>query len=313
MEHRKLIKFGNSSFIVSLPNDWIKKNRLKKGDLMYYTLENDGIKFYPEFKEEKELKEANIELSENMDLFRRELISVYIDGYNVVKIKGRNLETNIKNIRNILRNLTSFEIIKQTPELIVVQDFFNIKEVNLKDLIKRMDIITRSMIEDSIEGIVTKENKYEILNDKDTDVNRLSFMLFRVIKSSLKDSLLASKLNMDNLELLDNWLLVVNIEKIADEAKRISRFLRNHSLKVDERKELIKLYNKVKDNYYNAITAYYNNNKKLAKEVYFSHDILIEECNKYFNKYNKGVLGSVVEKLKGFVVHTKEISRIVYS
>ncbi len=104
MEHRKLIKFGNSSFIVSLPTDWVKKNRLKKGDLMYYSLENDGIKFCPEFKEEKkELKEITIELSDNIDLFRRELISAYIDGYSVVKIKGEDLEANTKEIRNILR------------------------------------------------------------------------------------------------------------------------------------------------------------------------------------------------------------------
>ena len=34
MEYRKLMAFGNSSFIVSVPKAWVEKNRLKKGDVL---------------------------------------------------------------------------------------------------------------------------------------------------------------------------------------------------------------------------------------------------------------------------------------
>ena len=36
MELRKLIKFGTSSFVVSIPRPWINKNKLVKGDLIYF-------------------------------------------------------------------------------------------------------------------------------------------------------------------------------------------------------------------------------------------------------------------------------------
>mgnify|MGYP001191677169 CR=1 FL=1 len=34
-EARRLIKFGNSSHVLSIPKDWIDKNRLVKGDLVF--------------------------------------------------------------------------------------------------------------------------------------------------------------------------------------------------------------------------------------------------------------------------------------
>ncbi|MDO8656313.1 MAG: AbrB/MazE/SpoVT family DNA-binding domain-containing protein, partial [Nanoarchaeota archaeon] len=41
MEYRKLISFGKSSFVVSLPKSWVIQNKLKKGDLIYME-ENEG-------------------------------------------------------------------------------------------------------------------------------------------------------------------------------------------------------------------------------------------------------------------------------
>jgi phosphate uptake regulator len=34
VEFRRLIGFGKSSFVVSLPKNWIEKNKLVKGDLV---------------------------------------------------------------------------------------------------------------------------------------------------------------------------------------------------------------------------------------------------------------------------------------
>ena len=35
MEYRKLISFGKNSYVVSLPKNWVRQNKLKKGDLVY--------------------------------------------------------------------------------------------------------------------------------------------------------------------------------------------------------------------------------------------------------------------------------------
>ena len=35
MDYRKLIAFGKNSFVISVPKQWIKQNKLNKGDLIY--------------------------------------------------------------------------------------------------------------------------------------------------------------------------------------------------------------------------------------------------------------------------------------
>ena len=44
MEHepRKLIKFGSSSHIISIPQKWIQSNSLKKGDMIFLTESNEN-------------------------------------------------------------------------------------------------------------------------------------------------------------------------------------------------------------------------------------------------------------------------------
>ena len=48
MESRKLIKFGKSSYVVSMPKPWVLNNRLKEGNTLFLIAEKyyqDGYKF----------------------------------------------------------------------------------------------------------------------------------------------------------------------------------------------------------------------------------------------------------------------------
>ena len=107
MEYRKLIKFGNSSHIISLPNNWVKKNKLKKGDLIY--LEENGnneLVLNSEIKKERiEPKEIVIDLAnKDNDEIKREIHSAYINNFNTINLVGRNLNTKEIMIRKIISN-----------------------------------------------------------------------------------------------------------------------------------------------------------------------------------------------------------------
>ena len=56
MEFRKLIKFGKSSFVISLPKKWLEKNKLKKGDLLYVSENENGLSLTSKDNEKKEFK-----------------------------------------------------------------------------------------------------------------------------------------------------------------------------------------------------------------------------------------------------------------
>ena len=63
IEFRKLIKFGDSSFVVSVPMNWIKRNSLKKGDTIYLEENGEGeLILNPKLKEyKKEITEKIID------------------------------------------------------------------------------------------------------------------------------------------------------------------------------------------------------------------------------------------------------------
>ena len=69
MEYRKLIKFGESSFVVSIPKTWMTKNNLKKGDLVYFSENgNNELIIAPQLKEEDKEEKKIIINADNKDI-----------------------------------------------------------------------------------------------------------------------------------------------------------------------------------------------------------------------------------------------------
>jgi len=50
MNIRKLVKSGSTSHTIALPKDWLTKNNLKKGDMLYIKEENNEINISSEEK-----------------------------------------------------------------------------------------------------------------------------------------------------------------------------------------------------------------------------------------------------------------------
>ena len=91
MEYRKLIKFGNSSHIISLPNSWVRKNKLKKGALIYFEENGNGeIVLTPELKkEENKISEITINITNKpIQTIEREIMNGYINNYDTLNIVG---------------------------------------------------------------------------------------------------------------------------------------------------------------------------------------------------------------------------------
>jgi len=174
---RKLISFGKGSYILSMPKSWIQKNNLKKGDLI--SVSDDGFELILKAGQEEtkpELKEINIDAKgKNIELLKAEIVSSYLNGYDVISIL---LESNSKEapkIRDIIRNLSGLEIMEQTSTRIVAKNLISINEISIKTIIRRIDIITRAMMEDSI-LCCRAHSAYESIRNRDDDINRLYYL-----------------------------------------------------------------------------------------------------------------------------------------
>src|SRR3989338_8302561 len=65
MDIRKLVKSGHSSLVAALPRSWILRNKLKQGDLIYISQDQDKIIIETEIKREAPKKKEIIITTEN--------------------------------------------------------------------------------------------------------------------------------------------------------------------------------------------------------------------------------------------------------
>ena len=233
MEYRKLISFGKNSFVVSLPKPWVIQNKLKKGDLIYIEENGPGLVL-----SSKENQKENSEKTKVINIdgkssgrLQREVNAAYILNNRRITLKGNELKRNIKRLQQTLQNLIALEVMEQTSDTIIAKDFLNMKKVSVDELLRKMDVVTRAMFTEARENF-TKES-YLNLSERDNDVNRLFFLLYRTILYNLDNPMSAVKnFKLTPAELLSYHFCAFYLEKVADEVRRTARY--THQIKVDE-------------------------------------------------------------------------------
>lgn len=313
LEYRKLIKFGNSSHVISIPNKWLKKNRLNKGDVLF--LEENGnneIIITSNNDTNKTEKFSSIVIdtkNKSMLDIKRLIISYYINDYRIIKIVGPNVEKYLKYVRDILNNLVAIEIIEQSKNRIVAQDFLKIRDTSFEKIIRRIDTIIRSIFIDI--NFETKEDNYESIVLRDSDINKLVYMGFRVIKRALKDPSVIKDLNATPLQLLDYWLILLKLEKIGDSLKRISRYLRSFDTNKKQVQEIKILFSNVISSYNSIMKAYYNQNTDDARMIADQRKKDLFDCVKFGEKHQNFRTNQVVENFKDIHSHIGDIARVI--
>jgi|SRR3989344_4970095 len=306
MHTRRLVKAGQASHTISLPKEWLDKNNLKKGDTVYIKEKTDReLIVTPEGKElAAKSKDIVINTSNKaLDIIQREITSAYINNYNTITIVGRDLDEKSKDVRRMLHDFVALEIAEQTSDKIIAKDLLNWKEISIDKTIRRMDIIIRSIFEDTIKSLKGK-NLHESIHFRDFDVNRLYFLMFRIFKGALTDINIASNFNVSNADILSDWYFVLNLENVADNLKNTCKLFTE--LNESDLKELEEMYKLMNSSYLDALKAYYDKDKELAQKVASQRQAVLTQCEELKKKFN--ILTPNIKELETFI---SNIARIV--
>ncbi|MDP2750772.1 MAG: PhoU domain-containing protein [Nanoarchaeota archaeon] len=312
MEYRKLIEFGKNSYIISLPKNWIVKNKLKKGDLIYIDEKTDEIWLHAKHKQdENKNKEVFINVDgKNMPQIEREITTAYINNHNSFIISGKELENNAKEIRSIIQNLMALEIMDQTATKMVAKDFMDMETVSIIELIRKMDMITREMMSDSKKTLI--ENKYENIYLRDEDVNRLSYLVLRVALHALDNPQFAKKSGHKPAYLVSLLRIAYDIESIADETKRVSKYLREFKPADKSLKDVIDLFEMAENLYLSSIKSFFSKDAETAIKLSGIKKEIISRATEVEYKHSKNVNAIIaIEKIKNMAHISNEISRAV--
>jgi phosphate transport system protein len=313
VSYRKLIKFGESSYVISLPIDWVKKNDLEKGSTIFVN-ESSSSELILSLDNSTKRKDYEIVIDlKNKDKHQvhREVTSAYVKGATTIIIKGSKLKSNFSVVKSLLHNLMGLEIMEQTSTKIVAKDILSVDTLSIDHLIRRITIITESMLEDS-KKITTNFSNYRNLKSRDTEVNRLVFLVLRIIKMGFNSPALAKQIKMTNEDLFKNWNVVDFLEEIADEAKRISRIIPEIDSSKLEDTKFNEIYDEIRELYKSAKKAYYLKNQDLAFEVSSCKTSLVKKCDNLLEEHNTAQMARIVERMKAMIASIRNIARIVY-
>ena len=308
MEPRKIIQFGNSSYVITLPQDWMKENNLDKGDKL--NLVDGGESLILSVHDKKKIeKTAEISFDDiPLKLFNKELISYYLKNFKYIKIKSENAIEKLEQIRVLKDKLSSVEITEITEDYIMLKDLTSPEELNVNKLtneIVKMGKILFSELKKETEG----KSKYFLITNLDKNINKLTFLAYKAINynldtwknpSAVKDTHYLRK-------------IISSLEMMGDIIKRVARYLKDDDVTT---KKFFPILAEL-ESYYDFVTGlidpeidldenlrtYLDKKQSLLKSIDFARENFEENINLYLviSQLLKDILGKLDNLLLGII------------
>ncbi len=316
MDYRKLISFGKSSYVVSLPKSWVRQHNLRKGDLIYFDEADNLLVLHPrESGQSEEEKEMTISVDNKEPIqIQRELNSAYINNYKTIILKGKEIKQKADQIHSIIQNLIALEVMEQTADKILARDFLDMRDISVANLVRKMDTMVRAMMYDGIHTFT--EDNCENIAHRDKDVNRLSYLLFRVVKQGLRNQVfMQKKHSLDAVQLMNYYWIGTYLEAVADEVKRVARYMRLiEKMPEKEKREFEKIYEQVRENYESVMKAHYTHDIALAHSLANAKRPLLRTCEEFFLRNREARwVGYLTDRLKRMISAVQRLGMITYS
>ena len=280
---RRLQQIG-SSILISLPSEWIKSNKLKKGATLPIEVNRDNtISIFPSREDADDaIKEVVIPYSPAaMDTLVNQVYGAYLLGYDVMRIKaGLQISyDDADRIKKAMRKLVGLEIIDEDGLNITAQFLLDANTLDAEKILRRMSSNVAGMYRDVLDAIRSSENSIRlVISSRDDEVDRQYFLLVRLIRSAMMDQKLAAKLNLSNIDILDYRVAANHLESAGDSVVDLASSIHGLSKTrfADEIIQAGSLLEKMQDK---SVAAFVNKNRSESNNVAKTYEGFIKLLN----------------------------------
>lgn len=231
MESRKVQKVGYSTITVSLPTEWVKKNNISAGDLVFILPEKDGtLRIIPSQMAQREEAEEyiiNADACDEAGMLERIIVGCYMLGRDLIRITSstRIEKTHTDEVRRIVRKLIGLGILEETPKEILLQCSVDPTKFKLDMLIRRLSIIASTILAEAMQALLENRNTLaeEAVNRED-EADMIYYLAVRLLLSAQRKPEIADNLGVtDFLFIPAACLMLQYLELIADYSEDIAR------------------------------------------------------------------------------------------
>nr|WP_319539506.1 phosphate uptake regulator PhoU [uncultured Methanospirillum sp.] len=229
MDIRRVQMTGGSSYVLTLPKDWVTSLNIRKNDPVGVMIQADGdlmITGNLTGDLPPRTRVVNIEQGMDSQMLFRILVGIYIAGYNIIEIrsKDRIQGTLRRTIRAFSDQVIGLEPVEEEETVIILRDLFNPLDMPLETSFRRMYAVTTGMLTDSAEGLKSCDlARIQDVEFRDRDVDRLFWLISRQTSMILQSPRNAERMKTTISEVLHYLQTGRIVERVADHAVLISR------------------------------------------------------------------------------------------
>jgi phosphate uptake regulator len=228
MELRRAQEMGGGTLLVSLPKDWVMKNKLSKGSLLALEVTPGGsLLIFPAVEVEKKPKEILLTYpAQYMRKLINQITGSYLLGFDIIRVVSRERipYEDAQAIKRAIRQLVGLEIVEEDSRSITAQFLLEPTNLDPEKTFRRMHLITMGMLPDAVQALMQGDVLLKkAVSERDDEVDRLYFLLVRLVRSASMDSKLAAKLKLTTIDCLDYRLSAYLLEAIGDSAEDIAK------------------------------------------------------------------------------------------
>ncbi len=281
-ELRKIQVTGGSTYIISLPKNWIEQMGLKRSSVVSIMQRDDmSLSIQPKGLESPErVKKVIITINQGdkPESVVRRLVSSYLVGYNIIQIRSteKRIDLEIRfAIKDFVRKkLVGTEILSDLPNELTLQILLSYAELSVKDALRRMSIIAASMHRDAVQTLSIENPRIakEVVN-MDDEVDRFSFYVIRLLNVAIMDAHVLKESGIATpRQCLSYRLITKSVERMADHATNIAENrLVLHLVPINE--DILKELNRISQS---ALKVFEDAMEALFDEEYAEADGVME-------------------------------------
>ncbi len=300
---------GGATFLISLPKEWARSASLRKGSLLSIESSGDGgLLIYPVENSinSRQEKEIVIDYPSKFGIpsLSGEITGAYLLGYDLIKIKGKYRISSLDRETAIsaIKKLIGLEVVEEDALSITCQFLVDNTAVEPSKIFRRISTIVRAMVSDTIKQFASQEsNLFESVSERDDEVDRLHFLIVRLIRTAVSDPRAAAKFGLNSIDCLDYRVAASLLETAGDFAVELSDAISEMEF-LDEnlKKELTSISEKLDFIEDGAVRGF------IAKDYTLTRDVLERyiDFEAYLSKFRKDN-----ETSKGFadLLHISDI------
>jgi len=323
---RKIQLSGGSTYIISLPKNWIEELKIKVGEnITIVKNSNQSLTLFPREQEDRKNTTAVIYSSQkdSGDSVKRKIIAAYLAGYKTIQIKTNGMKISSehsRSVRELVRlSMIGTEIVESSSEAMTIQILTRLPELSFETALKRMYLMATNMVKESIESLEEADTSHaDAVVNMDDEVDRFGLYMRRNLVLAVGNENILQDMGLKKpSDCLEYRTIVSKIERIGDHASLIAKRIKFIEEKIDPKImiKIKKLSEKSLEVFEEAITAVQNHDFQKGENVAEKVGKVIEEEKEIMSRIkerekNSTIIKFVLEDLRRIAEYSSDIAEV---